>query len=110
MRYLYGALTLVVALSCAMFAVSNRAPVSLNLWPFAGALQVPVFVLVLGTTLVGLLLGLMIGWLVSMPSRFARRRLAQRLALTEQDVKRLKAEIAGQAAAVVSTAAVRAEA
>ena len=101
MRYLYGALTLLAAIICAMFAVSNRAPVAISLWPFSGELQVPVFVLALGTTLGGLLLGLMIGWVIAMPSRFARRRLTQRLALAEADVKRLKTEIASQAAAAL---------
>jgi lipopolysaccharide assembly protein A len=107
MRYLYGALTLLVAIVCAVFAVSNRTPVALSLWPFAGALELPVFILVLGTTLVGLLLGLKIGWLVAMPGRLARRRLAQRLVVAEQDVRRLKAEIASQAAAVLPSVVAR---
>ena len=101
MRYVYGVLTLLVAIVCAIFAVSNRGAVSLSLWPFPGALETPVFILVLGTTLVGLVLGLVAGSLLSMPARLARRRLTMRLAVAEADVTRLKAQIAGQTAAAL---------
>lgn len=110
MRYLYGALTLLVAIACAIFAVSNRAPVSLSLWPFPGTLELPIFVLVLGTTLVGLLLGLIVGWLLSMPARMARRRLTTRLAVAEADVNRLRTQIAGDAAAALPKVSARIDA
>ena len=110
MRYLYGALTLLVAITCAIFAVSNRASVSLSLWPFPGTLEIPVFIRGLGTTLVGLLLGLAVGWLLSMPARLARRRLATRLAVAEADVQRLKAQIAGQGAVALPNVSARIDA
>jgi uncharacterized integral membrane protein len=110
MRYVYGALTLLVAIACAIFAVSNRAPVSLSLWPIPGAIETPVFILVLGTTLVGLVLGLVTGWLISMPARLARRRLTMRLAVAEADVKRLKAQLAGEAAVALPGVPARLEA
>ncbi len=110
MRYLYGALTLLVSVACAIFAVSNRASVSLSLWPFPGAFEVPVFLLVLGTTLLGLLSGLVLGWLMSMPARLARRRLAARLAAAEADLTRLRAQRAGQVATAVPGVPASAEA
>ena len=101
MRYVYWVLTLLVAIACAIFAVKNNVPVSVNLWPFADALEMPIFILVLGTSLVGLLVGLVAGWLLSMPARLARRRLTMRLAVAEADVARLKAQISGQTAAAL---------
>lgn len=110
MRYLYGAFTFLVAIVCAIFAVSNRASVSLSLWPFPGTLEIPVFALVLGTTFAGLLLGLCVGWLASMPARLARRRLTTRLAVAEADIGRLKAQLAGQSAAALPALTARVEA
>lgn len=101
MRYLYGAVTLLLAVACAIFAVSNRAPVALSLWPFPGSLELPVFILALGTALAGLLLGLAAGWALSMPARLARRRLTMRLAVAEADLRRLRAQIAGESATAV---------
>ena len=104
MRYVYALITLLLAVACATFAVCNRVPVDVSLWPFPGVETLPLYALSLGTTAVGLLIGLVLGWLRGMPSRLARRRLAQQLTQAEAELKRLRGEIAAQSAAAVPAA------
>ena len=94
MRYVFWGATLLVALACAVFAISNNSPVNVALWPFSGSLQLPLYALSLGTLIAGLVLGLSIGALRHVPVRLDRRRLTQRLAAAEAEVKRLKSQIA----------------
>jgi uncharacterized integral membrane protein len=101
MRYVYGFLTLLLGAACAVFAVSNRAPVDVSLWPFPGSEQLPLYALSLGTAAGGLALGLIVGWLRAIPARLARRRIAQQLAQTEADLKRLRGQVAAQTATPV---------
>ncbi len=43
-----------------VFAVANRSFVPLDLWPFAIEIQIPVFLLVLGSLLFGFLIGALV--------------------------------------------------
>lgn len=96
MRYLYIFLTLLLGAACAVFAICNRTPVDISLWPFPGSLELPLYALSLGTAAGGLVLGLLIGALRAIPAGLARRRLGQRLAQAEADLKRLRAQAATQ--------------
>ena len=80
-------------------AVANRNPVLLSFDPFnvtapAVAFHVPLYLIVLGASLVGLILGGWSSYLAQAPARRAAR-------MTEQKVKRLEREIEVQQAIIV---------
>lgn len=88
-------LTIVVA----AIAVANRNPVLLSFDPFnaaapAVAFPVPLYVVMLGAALIGLVLGGWSTYLAQAPSRRAARA-------TEQKVKKLEREIEVQQAIIV---------
>lgn len=71
-RLLSLLITLPVTLAVVVFAVANRDPVTVNFWPFALAVDVPLYGLALGTLALGCLLGALLTWL---PLLLARRAL-----------------------------------
>ncbi len=56
-------ITIPLAVVAVSFAVSNREPVGLMLWPLPQELMLPTFVIVLAPLVVGILLGGLIAWL-----------------------------------------------
>ena len=83
-------LTLVIfvplAVVIGIFAVENRSPLALELWPLPGVYQMWASVWVLGLLGLGILLGLAIGWLGGMGWRRRARR-------AERQNRRLEARI-----------------
>ena len=71
-RLLSLLITLPVTLAVVVFAVANRSPVTVDFWPFALAVDVPLYGLALGTLALGCLLGALLTWL---PLLLARRAL-----------------------------------
>ncbi len=84
-------ITLPVTLLVVVFAVANRHPVSVDFWPFALAMDIPLYALALGTLALGCLLGALLTWL---PLLLARRALTSARAKIEA----LEAEKAAQKA------------
>ncbi len=88
-----------LAIIMAAIAIANRKPVLLSFDPFnaaqpAIAFNVPLFVIVLGAVLVGLILGGGSSYLAQSPSRRAARA-------SDQKIKRLEREIEVQQAIIV---------
>ena len=52
-----------VAAIVVVFAVTNRQPVSLELWPFPFAVDLPLYLAVLGALVIGILIGGSAQWL-----------------------------------------------
>nr|WP_281396738.1 LapA family protein [Roseospira visakhapatnamensis] len=79
-----------------MFAIYNQGPVTLDLRPFSSSLDMPVFWVVLGTLLIGVLLGMLMTWLAQGKYRaMARSYRSQAISLrTEADLARARAEAA----------------
>ncbi|MFY9288749.1 MAG: lipopolysaccharide assembly protein LapA domain-containing protein [Alphaproteobacteria bacterium] len=69
---LFGLIFLAIALC---FALANRQNALLSLWPFGVELEVPLYLLTLGTLFLGLLFGSVIAWLAMLPYRMQNRRL-----------------------------------
>ncbi len=78
MRMLAGLVLLIpLTIFIGVFSVENRAPLSLKLWPLPGTFEMSASVWTLGLLAIGLLTGLMIGWLAG--GRWRRQaRSAQR--------------------------------
>jgi uncharacterized integral membrane protein len=64
-----------------VFAIVNRAPVRLNLWPFPFTINVPLFVLILATLALGVLIGGFAAW--SRGGRWRRRARADERRIAE---------------------------
>ncbi len=84
MRLLIAAPFLLVLI---LFALSNRAPVSLGLWPTGLSLQAPLSLVVLGAAA----LGFLVGGIIVRLSELRHRRRARR---AEARVRRLEEELA----------------
>ncbi len=52
-----------VAAIVIVFAVANRQPVTLELWPLPFAVDLPVYLAVLGALVIGVLIGGLVQWL-----------------------------------------------
>lgn len=87
MRYLSWIITLPIAVLAVLFAISNRDPVALALWPLPFQIAVPVFVAVLVPLVLGFLLGGLVAWAGSLHWRRLARRRGQRLAALGDEVK-----------------------
>jgi len=75
-----------------VFAVANRAPLTLNLWPLPTTLEASVYLVVLGALLLGFLIGEAVAWINGHRWRREARRNARRIA-------ELEAELAARAPA-----------
>lgn len=87
MRFFYWFLTALLALVIADFAVSNRAAVTLSLWPFADTIVTETFVPILLALLLAFLLGLLVAWSWSWRVRRRARAHARRIAALEREAK-----------------------
>ena len=67
-----------LALIVGIFAVENRTPLSLQVWPLPGAWEMWASVWMLGLLAVGVVVGMIVGWLSGMGWR-RRARRAERL-------------------------------
>jgi uncharacterized integral membrane protein len=75
LRILTSFLAAVLALLIVLFAVSNRAPVEITLWPLPFQVSLGVYAVTLIAVLFGFLVGLVTAWLHGAPQRRERRRL-----------------------------------
>ena len=85
MRVLYWIIAIPIAVLIAVFAVSNRAAVTLSLWPLPFELELPLFLPIMVALLIGLGIGLAYEWLVHGKHRRVVRRV-------DNERKRVKAE------------------
>lgn len=101
MRQLFGIIVFVpLALVIGIFAVENRAPLALEIWPLPGVQEMWASVWMLGLLAIGIIIGLGIGWLAGGTAR-RRARRAERLTRTLE--RQLAARDAEPAAAAQST-------
>lgn len=68
-----------LALVLGIFAVENDTPVTLEVWPFAASGTAWASVWILGLLAVGIVIGMLIGWLSGMGWRHRARRAERRL-------------------------------
>jgi putative membrane protein len=98
-RVLYWLITVLAALFCVIFAVSNRAGVTLTVWPLSFELAAPLYLVVLLALLAGFLIGLLVAWVWSWGARRRAHQSARRIAALERDLA--AAEQRAKGAAVV---------
>ncbi len=76
-----------------LFALSNRQPVRLGLWPTDYALELPLSLAVVGGMAVAFLAGGLLVWLSALAQRRRARQAEQTVRLLEAQVQELKARL-----------------
>lgn len=97
MRVLNTFLAVVIAVLVVLFAISNRAPVIVEIWPFPYQLQLGLYAVILLVLFIGFLVGMITAWL----SGGKRRRELRAL---RREVKDLQASLARATAAAAANA------
>lgn len=105
MKILSRALFLLFILAVVLIGVSNTQPVQLALWPLPHVVVLPLYLLVVGLLLVGVLGGVGIGWWAARHHRRRGREASSQVARLEREVSRLR-DIAGQQPPMPATAVV----
>ena len=99
MKFLWWIVLALVALVLILFAVSNREAVSVALWPLPAALELPLYIVVLGTLLIGFFAGQLVTWISGWRWRREARRSRERIAMLERELEAARVERAGGAPA-----------
>jgi uncharacterized integral membrane protein len=93
MKLLFWIVLALVALILILFAVSNRETVSLGLWLLPGAtIELPLYLLVLGTLIFGFVVGELVAWIGSWRWRREARRGRERIAMLERELEAAQAQ------------------
>jgi len=94
MKFLSRALLLLFVLFGALIAVSNSQPVQLTLWPLPQVLVLPLYLLIVGLLLAGVLAGLGLGWWAARHHRRRARERGSEAARLDREVIRLRESLA----------------
>ena len=101
MKFLWWIVLALVAVVLILFAVSNRETVSVGLWPLPDLVQLPLYLVLLGTLFAGFIAGELIAWIGGWRWRREARRGRERIAALEDQLEAARAQrSAGQGAVV----------
>jgi uncharacterized integral membrane protein len=92
MKLLSWLLVALVTVVLILFAVSNRETVSLGLWPLPALIDLPLYLVILGTLLVGFLAGELVAWIGGRHWRREARRGRDRIAALEVELAAERAQ------------------
>ena len=90
MKLLVRVLFILFILIGVLIAVSNRQSVELSLWPLPHLVVMPLYLLVIGVLLLGVLGGLGMGWWAGRHHRRRAREASGEAARLEREVQRLR--------------------
>ena len=90
MKILSRALFLLFVLLGVLIAVSNTQPVQLTLWPLPHVIVMPLYLLVVLLLLLGVLVGLGMGWWAARHHRRRAREAGGEAARLDREVQRLR--------------------
>jgi len=95
MQLLFWFFVALVAVLLALFAASNRDAVTLALWPMDLALQLPLYLAILGAFLIGVVFGGVAAWNAGRHWRREARRRRRRIAALEHELAATQAQLPG---------------
>lgn len=98
LKVLFWLVALVLVAFVIVFAASNPDPVGLNLWPFA-ELSVPLYAVTLIGALVGFMIGAVVGWGGSLGARKRTREVMRDLERERRETIGLRERVAKYEAA-----------
>jgi uncharacterized integral membrane protein len=90
MKILSRALFLLFILLGVLIAVSNTQPVQLTLWPLPHVVVLPLYLLVVLLLLLGVLVGLGMGWWAARHHRRRAREAGSEAARLDREIQRLR--------------------
>jgi uncharacterized integral membrane protein len=102
-KHLSWLITLPVTLVVVVFAVSNRTPVEIDLFPLPWRPVLPAYLLVLGSMFIGFLIGGIATWLAGAPYRRRARRLAAEAQVLSRELAEARRRSSAAAVSDVST-------
>ena len=91
MKFFWWGVLALGALVLILFAVSNRQSVSVELWPLPALVELPLYLVVLGTLLVGFFAGELVAWVRNWRWRREARRSRDRIAALERELDAARA-------------------
>ena len=94
MRLLFWIFVALVAVVLALFAASNRADVTLALWPLPFVVELPLYLASLAGLLIGFLAGSLAAWIAGRSRRREARRRGNRIAALERELAAAQAQLA----------------
>lgn len=100
MRWLGWLAATPVALLIVVFAVANRHEVRLEFWPLPWALDLPVYLVVLGVLAKGLVLGSVVTWLSGHKTRRRAREQRRRAESLERQLRAAESAASSPSVAV----------
>ena len=108
-KFLAALIWIPVALLVLLFAVTNRQPVVISLDPFSAenpalSVQGPLFLMLMGALMVGIILGGLTDWLRQSPLRREARHSRAKVRELEQELARLRAHNAPPQSSLVDNA------
>jgi uncharacterized integral membrane protein len=97
MKLVFWIVIAVIAAFLALFAASNREAVALALWPLGAALELPLYLAILGTFLAGFVVGAAAAWIGGGRWRREARRRRRRITALEHELAVTQAQLPGTA-------------
>ncbi len=86
MRVINSIVAGIVAVLVVLFAVSNRAGVVVEVWPFPYQLALPLYAVILLAALLGFIAGVIGAWMMGGEKRKEHRRLKKQVRAMEQSL------------------------
>lgn len=97
MKILSRIVFVLFVLAGVLIAVSNRQPVELGLWPLPQAVVIPLYLVIVGVLLLGILAGLGLGWWAGRHHRRRARTHGREAARLDRENARLRQTLASHA-------------
>jgi uncharacterized integral membrane protein len=104
MKVLSRVLVLLLLLLGILMAVSNTERVALSFWPLPYGVQAPLYLLIVAVLLLGVLIGLGLGWWAGRHHRRRAREYAKEAKQLDREVIRLRETLAERAPAAAEPA------
>lgn len=96
MRLLTWLVGVVVSILTALFAISNPIPVSITFWPFPFALDVGLYIIIIGTVFFGFLVGVLVTWIAAGKHRRWIRKQRSEIQALEGEITDLRTRLVSQ--------------
>ena len=103
MRHSSWIVTLPATAVAVVFAVANRAPASVDFWPLPWVVELPIYLLVLGSLILGFFIGAGVAWLSAGKRRRQTRKRSGALAQQLAELQRRQAPPPGAAPLALET-------
>ncbi|MCH8091156.1 MAG: DUF1049 domain-containing protein [Proteobacteria bacterium] len=94
MKLLFWILGIPLIVAIVAFATSNRAPVTLDLWPFPFAVEPPAYAVIFGASFIGFLAGGAYAWTSATKKRRRARADGRRTKFLERENEDFRRQLA----------------